>query len=154
MVKRNITMENPLNLTENPQPQVTDNEKLKFFTRKISIWDHFSIHEASYKLLSVEEKSALLKRYYVELDSKYYGGKKKTGNLCSFLSEDVYFWLVFVMIFYTLILAIIVLKIILTFFLGTVPTTIDKSVSDATKLSNQISMKKILFCPKSTLRQL
>ena len=52
-------MENPLNLTENPQPQVTDKEKLKFFTRKISIWDHFSIHEDSYKLLSVEEKSAL-----------------------------------------------------------------------------------------------
>ena len=52
------------------------------------------------------------------------------------------------MIFYTLILAIIVLKIILVFFLGTVPTTIDKSVSDATKLSNQISMKKNIVLPK------
>ena len=33
--------------------------------------------EASHKLLSVNEKSALLKRYYTELDSKYYRGKKR-----------------------------------------------------------------------------
>ena len=99
-------MENLLNLVENPQPQVIDEEKIRFFTTKISIWDYFSMHEASYKSLSVEEKSAILKRYYVELDLKYCGGKKETDNLFSLLSEDVYFWLVFVMIFYTLILVI------------------------------------------------
>lgn len=63
-----------------------DEEKLKFFTSKISIWDHFSMHESSYKSLSTEEKTALLKRYYIELGSKYYG--KESGNLCS-LPEDV-----------------------------------------------------------------
>ena len=47
----------------------------------------------SYKLLSIDDKSALLKRYYVELDSKYYD--IETGNLCSMLFEDVYFWFVF-----------------------------------------------------------
>lgn len=104
------------NLVENPQPTVTGEEKLKFFTTKNPIWDHFSMHEASLKSFIVEKKSALLKRYHVELDLKYYGGKKEAGNLCSLLSEGVYFWLVFVMIFYTLILVIIVLKIFLVFF--------------------------------------
>ena len=71
-------VENLLSLVENPQPNMTDEEKLKFFITKISIWDHFSLHEAPYKSLSMEEKSAVLKRYYVELDLKYYGGKKET----------------------------------------------------------------------------
>lgn len=84
-------MENLLSLVENLQATVIDEEKLKLFTTKISVWDHFSKHKASYKLLSVEEKSALLKRYYVELNLNYYGGKIETGKLCSLLSEDVYF---------------------------------------------------------------
>ena len=71
------------------------------------------MHKSSYKLLSTVEKTSLLKRYHVELDSKYYG--KETSNLCSLLSEDVYFWLAFVMIFYSLILFIFVLKTVLTF---------------------------------------
>ena len=70
------------------------------------------MHEPSYKSLNTEEKTALLKRYYVELDSRYYG--KETGNFCSLLSADVYFWLVCVMIFYKLILVINVLKIFLS----------------------------------------
>ena len=44
-------MEHLLTLVENSEPQVIDQEKLKFFTTKISIWDHFSMHEASYKCL-------------------------------------------------------------------------------------------------------
>ena len=79
---------------------------------EITIWNYFSMHEPSYKSLNTEEKTALLKRYYVELDSRYYG--KETGNFCSLLSADVYFWLVCVMIFYKLILVINVLKIFLS----------------------------------------
>ena len=79
---------------------------------KITIWDYLPMREPSYKSLNTEEKTALLKRYYVELDSRYYG--KETGNFCSLLSADVYFWLVCVMIFYKLILVINVLKIFLS----------------------------------------
>ena len=61
-------MENLLSLVENPRAQVLDEEKLKFFTSKISIWDHFSMHEVSYNSLSTEEKAALLKRYHLELE--------------------------------------------------------------------------------------
>ena len=56
-------MEVLLGLVENSLPQVIDEEKLRLFTTKIYIYDHFSTHEASYKLLSVEEKSSLLKRF-------------------------------------------------------------------------------------------
>ena len=107
-------MENLLSLVENLHLQVLDEKKLKFFTSIITIWDHFPMREASYKSLSTEEKTALLKRYYVELDSRYYG--KETGYFCSLLSADVYFWLVCVMTFYMLILVIIVLKIFLSLF--------------------------------------
>lgn len=64
-------MENLLDLVENPNLQVIDEAKLNFFC------NHFSIYEAIYKSLSVEEKSVLLKRYYVELDSKFHGDKKR-----------------------------------------------------------------------------
>ena len=94
-----------------PHRQVLDEEKLKFFSSKISIWDHFSMDGASHKSLSTEEKTALVKIYYAESECKYYS--KETGNFCSLLSPDVYFWLVSVIIFYMLILVIIVLKIFL-----------------------------------------
>ena len=70
------------------------------------------MHESSYNLLNTDEKSLLHKKYYIELDSKYYG--KEIGNLCSLLPEDICFSLAFVMIVYTLIQVIIVLKIVLT----------------------------------------
>ena len=79
---------------------------------KITIWDYLPMREPSYKSLNTEEKTAFLKRYYVELDSRYYG--KETVNFCSLLSADVYFWLVCAMIFYKLILVINVLKIFLS----------------------------------------
>ena len=43
-----------------PHRQVLDEEKLKFFSSKISIWDHFSMDGASHKSLSTEEKTALV----------------------------------------------------------------------------------------------
>ena len=56
LIQRNITMEHLLTLVENSEPQVIDEEKLKFFTTKISIWDHFSMHEVSYKCLVFKKK--------------------------------------------------------------------------------------------------
>ena len=74
---------------EDPRPQVIDEEKLKVFTLKISIWNHFSMLETSYHSLSKEEKTSLLKRYYADLDAKYY------GKFYSLSSEDclIFFWL-------------------------------------------------------------
>ena len=103
-------MENLLSLVENPCPQVLDEEKLKFSTSKILIWDYFSMHKFSDKSLNTEEKTALLKWYYVELDSRYYG--KKTSNFCSLLPTYIYFCLVSVIIFSNLIWVLIVLKIL------------------------------------------
>ena len=48
-------------------------EKLNIFNSKVSIWDHFSISENSYKSFSVEERKSMLNRYYSELYQKYYG---------------------------------------------------------------------------------
>ena len=82
-------MENLLDLVENPNLQVIDEAKLNFFC------NHFSIHEAIYKSLSVEEKSVLLKRYYVELDSKFYGDKKRQVTFlvcCLKMSISGLFW--------------------------------------------------------------
>ena len=50
------------NLVENPQPTVTGEEKLKFFTTKNLIWDHFSMHEASLKSFIVEKKRCPFKK--------------------------------------------------------------------------------------------
>ena len=62
-------------MLEDPRSSVlaTDEEKLKFFSSKVSIWDHFSISENSYKSFSVEERKSMLNRYYSELHQKYYG---------------------------------------------------------------------------------
>ena len=62
-------------MLEDPRSSVlaTDEEKLKFFNSKVSIWDHFSISENSYKSFSVEERKSMLSRYYSELYQKYYG---------------------------------------------------------------------------------
>ena len=54
-------MEYFLSLVESPQPTIIDEEKLNFFTTKILVWDHFSMHEASSKSLSVEKKLSFQK---------------------------------------------------------------------------------------------
>ena len=48
MEKKKNLLENLLSLVKNPCPQVLDEKKIKFFTSRISIWDHFLTHEASY----------------------------------------------------------------------------------------------------------
>lgn len=61
-----------------------DEEKLKFFVSKVSIWDYFSMIEPSYKSLSVEEKRSLPNKYYSELDDRYFG---KTSDPIFILTE-------------------------------------------------------------------
>ena len=66
-------MDRFLRLLEKSQPEaIIDEEKLKSFTSKVSIWDHSSITEQAYKSSGVEEKTSLLNRYYRELYRKYY----------------------------------------------------------------------------------
>ena len=77
LIKRNTTIESLLSLVENSPPEVIDEEKAETFYNKPFNSGPFSMHGTSNKSLSVDEKSALLKIYYVELDSKYYGAKKE-----------------------------------------------------------------------------
>lgn len=66
-------MDRFLRLLEKPQPEaIIDEEKLKSFTSKVSIWDHSSITEQAYKFSGAEGKKSLLNRYYRELYRKYY----------------------------------------------------------------------------------
>lgn len=81
-------MENLLKLVENLCPHFIDKEKLKYFTLKISISDNFLMLQTSYQSSSVGEKTALLKRYYSDLDAKYYG--KEPGKFYSLWSEDYF----------------------------------------------------------------
>ena len=54
-------MENLLRLVENLHPQIIDEDRLKFFTLKILIWDHFSMLQTRYQSLSVEKKLPYLR---------------------------------------------------------------------------------------------
>ena len=66
-------MDKFLTMIENPRPEtVIEEEKLRYFISKISIWDYFDISESTYKSYSVEKKSRLLNKCYSELYEKYY----------------------------------------------------------------------------------
>ena len=67
-------MDKFLSMLEKPQLEaVINEEKLKYFISKVSIWDYFGIPEKSYKSSSVEEKTSMLNKYYRELYQKHYG---------------------------------------------------------------------------------
>ena len=68
-------MEYFLSNSQDSLPKIDiDDKKLKYFTNKIKIWDYFDITQG-YFLLLPEEKKTLLKRYYVELESRQLTGK-------------------------------------------------------------------------------
>ena len=75
-------MEKYLSIVECPwqQEKIFDEEKIKFISSKIAIWDFFSVPWESYLALPIEEKSVMFKQYYNELVSKYYS---KSGNFFS-----------------------------------------------------------------------
>ena len=68
-------MEKYLSIIEVPcrQEETFDEEKVKFISSKISIWEFSGVPQISYLASSTEEKSAMFKQYYKKLISKYYG---------------------------------------------------------------------------------
>ena len=53
-------MEKYLSISEKSQPEALINEeKLKFFNSKVSLWDHFGITENTYKLSIDDEKPSI-----------------------------------------------------------------------------------------------
>ena len=64
-----------LNILESPQPQQQqqdnfDEEKVRYISSKISIWDFFGIPQATCRNFSGPEKSKMFKEYYVRLCDK------------------------------------------------------------------------------------
>ena len=53
------------------QEVATDVEKLKFFTSRIKIWDYVKISSLEYQKLLFDDKSSILKNYYVDMSAKY-----------------------------------------------------------------------------------
>ena len=60
---------------------IIEEEKLKFFASKISIWEFFNVSESTYRAYSFDEKTRLPTKYYSELYENYYGA----GNYFFFL---------------------------------------------------------------------
>ena len=63
--------------TTQPDAVEIDHEKLKFFNSKLKIWDFAKISSSELQSLSFDEKSSLLKKYYIEMLAKYTEGKGK-----------------------------------------------------------------------------
>ena len=101
-------MDRFLSLLKKSQGKVKDDEKLKLFVSKVSILDYILMGESSCKSLSVEEKTRLLNKYHSELDENYYG---KIANLIFILSKI----LKMVWFFYTFLVFLMILKLLLNF---------------------------------------
>ena len=46
-------------------------DRRKFFASKIKIWDYADLSQADHQKLSVEDRSSILKKYYVDLSVRY-----------------------------------------------------------------------------------
>ena len=99
-------MEKFLNISEAPPPQQQqgsfDEEKTRYISSKISMWDFFGIPQATYLNYPVEEESNMFREYYFKLCEKYYGptGQKnyflsRLICLVSFLACSLIFGLIF-----------------------------------------------------------
>ena len=101
------TMEKFLNILEAPRQQQQqdnfDEEKTRYISSKISIWDFYGIPQAIYLNCPVEEKSKMFRDYYYKLCGKYYGSTGKNYFLsrliclvsflaCSLISALIFFW--------------------------------------------------------------
>ena len=65
-------MEHLLKLVGERSPQYQqevsiDSEKLTFFTSKVKIWEYARLNYENYQKLSVEDRSSVLKSYYVDM---------------------------------------------------------------------------------------
>ena len=77
--------------TAKPDEVEMDSEKSKFFNSKLKVWDFAKILSSEFQNLSFDDKSNLLKKYYVEILAKY---SESNGKLF-FLFLSGYFLAVF-----------------------------------------------------------
>lgn len=62
-------MENLLKIVEEPSSALVNiyAEKLKLFTTKVKIWDYASLSLNVYQKMSVEDRSSVLQKLYVDI---------------------------------------------------------------------------------------
>ena len=73
-------MEKLLQIVESPiqtNEVEMDPEKLNFFNSKLKVWDFAEISSSEFQNLPFDDKSGILKKYYVDMLSKYPDGKGK-----------------------------------------------------------------------------
>lgn len=71
-----LKMEALLSIVEPKQEVEIDQDKLKYMVSQKSIWGFFGITSSQYSLLSSDEKTAMLKKYYIKNLSTFYGNGK------------------------------------------------------------------------------
>ena len=62
--------------TESSQKVHIDEEKLKYITSKVNIWDHFGISRSHYVSFDNDEELKIVKRFYMDLLTVYFKGGK------------------------------------------------------------------------------
>ena len=68
-------MERYLNMLGAPwsnQEENFDEEKIKFVSAKVSVWDYYGNPQSTYLAYTNEEKSKMLREYYKKLVDKYH----------------------------------------------------------------------------------
>ena len=63
----------------------TDPEKLRFFNTQLKVWEYAKILGAEFQKLSFDDRSSILKKYYVDMCIKYSVGAGKIFSV-SFLA--------------------------------------------------------------------
>lgn len=121
---------------ESPRPQQDnfDDEKVRYISSEISIWDFFGIHEATYRAFLAPEKSKMFTEYYAKLCDKYYGS---TG-------KNFLFWFYCLCVFQPVSG---LCRIFFCLFLAQrFPSTVtDSGISQTIRNSNEISISKSIF---------
>ena len=56
-----------------------DEEKLRFISSKCDVWDHFKISKEQFNSLSDSDQTAMLKKFYRELEPVYFGQTASTS---------------------------------------------------------------------------
>ena len=73
-------MEQLLKIVEEPTPAnevEIDAEKLKFYNSQLKVWDYAKISAVEFQKLSFDDRSNILKKYYVDMTAKYSAGAGK-----------------------------------------------------------------------------
>ena len=127
-------MEKYLNILESePAPETINEEKVRFISSKVPIYNFFGMNKAYYSGLSIAEKSKMFREYYFKLCDKYYASCK---ILFSFLSG---FWPFFLVEYYIFVVVLCLAGN------GSCNTQIDSGISQAIQNSSKISLSKNIF---------